>query len=76
MRVLALYSPLEVRRGGYLTATLAGFALLLLAGSLWRHKRAAWWLTLITLGVSVVSNLTKGLDYEPALLAVVVRLKT
>ena len=69
VRVLALYSPLEVRRGGHLTATLAGFALLLLAGSLWRHKRVAWLLTLITLGVSVVSHLTKGLDYEPALLA-------
>ena len=69
VRVLALYSPLEVRRGGHLTATLAGFALLLLAGSLWRHKRVAWWLTLMTLAVSVVSHLTKGLDYEPALLA-------
>jgi phosphatidylglycerol lysyltransferase len=69
VRVLALYSPLEVRRGGHLTATLAGFALLLLAGSLWRHKRVAWWLTLLTLGISVVSHLTKGLDYEPALLA-------
>src|SRR5579859_957595 len=69
VRVLALYSPLEVRRGGHLTATLAGFALLLLAGSLWRHKRVAWWLTLITLAVSVISHITKGLDWEPALAA-------
>ncbi len=69
VRVLALYSPLEVRRGGHLTATLAGFALLVLAGSLWRHKRVAWLLTLITLAVSAISHITKGLDWEPALLA-------
>ena len=69
VRVLAQYSPLEVRRGGNLTATLAGFALLLLASQLWRHKRVAWVLTLITLVVSVVSNLVKGLDYEVAALA-------
>lgn len=61
--------PLEVRRGSRLAATLAGFALLLLAVTLWRRKRVAWMLTLGILVVSIVTHLLKGLDYEEALLA-------
>jgi phosphatidylglycerol lysyltransferase len=61
--------PLEVRHGSHLTAALAGFALLLLANTLWRRKRAAWLMTTIILFVSAVSHLLKGLDYEEAGLA-------
>lgn len=63
------YSPLEVRHGSHLTAALAGFALLALVRGLMRRKRAAWVLTLGVLGVSTVSHLVKGLDYEESLLA-------
>jgi phosphatidylglycerol lysyltransferase len=66
--------PLEVRRGSRLTASLAGFALVLLAVNLWRRKRVAWMLTLGTLVVSIVTHLLKGLDYEEALLAATVAL--
>ncbi len=59
-------SPLYVRHGGRLTATLAGFALFLIAGQLWRRKRTAWFLAVILLAVSAVSHLLKGLDYEEA----------
>lgn len=69
LAVLRQYSPLEVRHGGHLTAALAGFALLILARSLGRRKRVAWVLTLIVLGISAISHLVKGLDYEEALLA-------
>lgn len=69
LALVTQYSPLLVVRGGHLTATLAGFALLLLAGGLWRHKQTAWLLTLLVLLVSVISHLLKGLDYEEALLA-------
>lgn len=69
VQFLERYSPLEVRRGSHLTAALAGFALMLLAASLWRHKRVAWMLTLIVLCISIVSHLLKGLDYEEAALA-------
>lgn len=69
LAVVTQYSPLLVLRGGHLTATLAGFALLLLAGGLWRHKQTAWLLTMLVLVVSVISHLLKGLDYEEALLA-------
>lgn len=67
--ILEEVSPLLVRRGGHLTAALAGFALLLLAQGLWRRKRVAWLLTLAVLVVSAISHLVKGLDYEEALLA-------
>jgi phosphatidylglycerol lysyltransferase len=61
--------PLEVRYGSRMTAALAGFALFLLAGSLWRRKRTGWLLTVILLAISVVTHLIKGLDYEEASLA-------
>jgi phosphatidylglycerol lysyltransferase len=60
------FIPLEVRLGGRITSALAGFALLLLAGSLWRRKRAAWIITILLLAVSIVSHLIKGLDIEEA----------
>jgi phosphatidylglycerol lysyltransferase len=69
LKVLEQYSPLEVQRGGQLTAALAGFALLALARNLWRRKHVAWLLTLGVLGISIIGHLVKGLDYEEALLA-------
>lgn len=62
-------SPLEVVHGGRFTAALAGFALLLLANQLRRRKQTAWYLAVITLGISAVSHLLKGLNYEEAVLA-------
>ena len=61
--------PLEIRHGSHLASVLAGFALLLLAGSLWRRKRVAWVLTITMLLISIPSHLLKGLDYEEAILA-------
>ena len=69
IKLIETYSPLEVRHGGHLTAALAGFALLMLSFSLARRKRVAWLLALGTLGISALSHLVKGLDYEEALLA-------
>ncbi|UCC89997.1 MAG: bifunctional lysylphosphatidylglycerol flippase/synthetase MprF [Anaerolineales bacterium] len=74
LAVLERFSPLAVRRGGHLTAALAGFALIALGGSLWRRKRTAWLLTLGALVVSTLSHLIKGLDYEEAILAAAVAL--
>jgi phosphatidylglycerol lysyltransferase len=67
IQLLLRFSPLEVARGAHLAAALAGFALLVLASGLWRHKRVAWWLTLGALLVSAVSHLVKGLDFEEAI---------
>ena len=69
LAVLERILPLEVRRGGHLTAALAGFALLVLADSLLRRKRVAWLMTMVILLISAASHLLKGLDYEEASLA-------
>jgi phosphatidylglycerol lysyltransferase len=69
LKLLEQYSPLEVQRGGHLTAALAGFALLVLARGLWRRKHVAWLLSLVVLGLSIVGHMLKGLDYEESLLA-------
>lgn len=61
--------PLEVRYGSRLASAFAGFALLLLASSLWRRKRLAWILTVSVLSVSILSHLIKGLDFEEASLS-------
>jgi phosphatidylglycerol lysyltransferase len=58
--------PLEVTHGSRLASALAGFALILLAGNLWRRKRTAWLLTVILLVVSIAAHLIKGLDFEEA----------
>jgi phosphatidylglycerol lysyltransferase len=68
--LLEQYSPLIIRKGGHLASALSGFALLILASSLWRRKRTAWLLTIIVLVISVVSHLIKGLDYEEAAMAI------
>lgn len=69
LAILEKFSPLEVRHGGHLTAALAGFALIMLARSVARHKHVAWLMTLAVLAISVISHLVKGLDYEEASLA-------
>ena len=66
LAVIEAIFPLEVLHGGRITSALAGFALLLLAGNLWRRKRAAWVLTILLLVVSILVHLIKGLDFEEA----------
>ncbi len=66
LAVIEAVLPLEVRHGSRITSALAGFALLLLAGSLARRKRTAWALTILLLAVSIPSHLLKGLDVEEA----------
>ena len=64
LALLRQISPLEVRAGSRLTAALAAFALFLLASNLWRRKRAAWLFALVVLGISAITDLLKGLDFE------------
>lgn len=69
LKILEQYSPLEVQRGGHLTAALAGFALLVLARGLWRRKHVAWVLSIFTLLLTIIGHMVKGLDYEESVLA-------
>lgn len=71
LKLLEEYSPFGVNQGGHLTSAIAGFALLLLAGSLWRRKHVGWILTISILSLSIPTHLIKGLDYEEAILAAV-----
>jgi phosphatidylglycerol lysyltransferase len=67
--LLAYFLPAGFRHGARLAAALAGFGLLVLAAGLWRRKQVAWFLTLLLLGISAVSHIAKGLDYEESVLA-------
>lgn len=67
--ILERISPLEVTRGSHFTAAMAGFALIVLSFNLWRRKQIAWRMTVLTLIVSIVAHLLKGLDYEEASLS-------
>jgi phosphatidylglycerol lysyltransferase len=52
--------PLELQAGSPLTVALAGCALFLLAGNLWRHKRSAWLLTIFLLAFTTLIQIFKG----------------
>ena len=43
----------------------------MMAVNLKRRKRMAWWITMGTCAVSIVTHLIKGLDYEECILAIV-----
>jgi phosphatidylglycerol lysyltransferase len=70
LAIIDSFIPLEVRHGGRITSALAGFALILIAGNLWRRKRVAWVATVLLLTISVLSHLIKGLDFEEASLTI------
>ncbi|RYX86003.1 bifunctional lysylphosphatidylglycerol flippase/synthetase MprF [bacterium] len=69
---LDLVLPFDARKHGAFTAALLGFALLLLAQSLWRRKQVAWALTLASLLVSIPIHLFKGFDWEEAIVALAI----
>ena len=71
VRLMEQYAPLSVYHAGRIIGGLAGIALLILAGGLWRRMRLAWWLTLIFLAVSIVNILIKGQDLLVALVSVI-----
>ncbi|MBB6052865.1 phosphatidylglycerol lysyltransferase domain-containing protein [Armatimonas rosea] len=60
--------PLEVRYGSRLATVLAAFALFLLAQGLLRRKKLAHRLAIVAVVLSVVAHLSKGLDWEEAVL--------
>lgn len=58
-----------IRQEATIATAVLGFALLILATSLWRRKRSGWLLTLVLLVVAAALHLLKGLDYEEALIS-------
>ena len=63
--------PFEVQAGSHIFAAVSGFILLTLASRLLRRKQVAWWLTVVLLIISIVSNLLKGLDVEETIPAII-----
>lgn len=69
MEILADIVPLTVIRGAQSGTVLLGFALVLLADGLRRRRRRALQIAVVSLVLSAVLNLTKGLDFEEAIAA-------
>lgn len=68
---LDFFMPIEIRSEAHIFSAMCGFLLLVVAVNLKRRKRIAWWITMGTCAVSIVSHLIKGLDYEECILAIV-----
>jgi glycosyltransferase 2 family protein len=71
VRVIEQYAPLGVNSAGRLIAGLAGIALILLAGGLWRRVRIAYWLTMVFLAISIVNIIIKRQDLMVAVVSIV-----
>lgn len=69
--LLETFVPFGIQ-ASHIAAALAGVALVMLSRGLWRHKHAAYLLTIALLALSAVSHLLKGLDYEEAVIALAV----
>jgi phosphatidylglycerol lysyltransferase len=67
LRLLREIVPLPLVETSHLLGSAAGISLVLLAQGLQRRLDAAWHVTLWLIGLGIVASLTKGLDYEEAL---------
>jgi phosphatidylglycerol lysyltransferase len=63
--------PLGLVELSHLMASVVGVLLLLVAGGLWRRLDGAYWLTLLLLVVGAVFSLIKALDFEEALVLMI-----
>ena len=63
--------PLPVVEASHILGSMAGLGLLILARGLIRRLDAAWLLSVVLLAAGIVASLTKGFDYEEALLLTV-----
>ena len=63
--------PVPILHASRIVVAVAGFALLILAEGLNRRKRVAWVWSLGVLGISLLTHLGKGLDFEEASFALV-----
>jgi Uncharacterized conserved protein len=66
------FIPLTVIRASNHLVLLAGFLMLLTSIFLIRGLRTAWWMAFLLSVVSIVGHLTKAIDYEEAIIALLV----
>lgn len=74
MELLRDLLPLHVIRASQTLTVLAGFLLIILADGLWKRRRRALHITVGLLLVVAFLNLTKGLDYEEAIVGLLLAL--
>jgi len=66
LRLLYSVAPYVIIHASRTFILLSGLFLILLSVNIFRRKYRAWLLTCITLSVSIILHLTKGLNYEEA----------
>jgi lysylphosphatidylglycerol synthetase-like protein (DUF2156 family) len=69
MEILSDILPLTVIRGAQSATVLVGFALILVADGLRKRRRRALQIAVLALLLSALFHLTKGLDFEEAIVA-------
>jgi len=70
--LLSDFVPLPVTEISHLAGSLAGAALLVLSAGLYRRLDGAFWLTRLMLLAGAIFSLLKGLDYEEAVVLVLI----
>lgn len=66
--VLIQVTPLFVIEFSHFAASLVGLLLMLVGSGLWRRREGAYWTAIVLALIGAVVSLTKGLEYEYALL--------
>lgn len=74
MAVLKLFVPLPFLEISHLLASIFGLWLLILARGIYLRLDSAWLLTIFVLVAGIILSLLKGLDYEEALILLVILL--
>lgn len=72
LQLLEGFEPLAVLESAYVLASAAGFGLLILARGLFRRLDRAYRLAVLVLAAGIVTALLRGLDYEEAILLLVI----
>lgn len=72
MHVLADYLPLAAINASTYFVLFSGVLMLGVGAYLLRGLRNAWWMAVILSALSLITHLTKGIDYEEALVALIV----
>ncbi|WP_415183443.1 bifunctional lysylphosphatidylglycerol flippase/synthetase MprF [Phaeovulum sp.] len=68
---LELLLPLGFVEGGALLSSTIGVALLVIAHGMLRRAEGAYWLAMLALGAGIVASLMQGLDYDRAVVLLV-----
>lgn len=72
LRALEEVTPLFIIEFSHFAASIVGVMLMLVGSGLWGRRQGAFWLALVLLLVGATVSLTKGLEYEYAVMLVLI----